>query len=311
MRTTLLALAALFSCACGAAPAHVDDAARQAAELDDAARHDAELAVAAVLDDWHAAAAAADEERYFGHLADDAVFLGTDATERWTKPEFRAYSHPHFARGRAWTFHAVQRHVAIDPEGRYAWFDEELATESLGPARGSGVLRLDDGRWRIVHYDLSLTIPNERFAEVHALLMGDAAPTIDGTPIPDTIENRAVIAAIERYRAAYVAHDVDAIIAMISPRYHDPGHTPARGDDTDADAVRALWQEARSAEPHALTIRYHDLRRTGDEIHVEATCESTVAGEQLRFESTFVLEHDAGGYRFLAGVGSRAPRGPH
>src|SRR5690349_10642917 len=52
-------------------------------------------AIAAVLDDWHAAAAHADEDRYFGHLADDAVFLGTDAKERWDKAAFLAYAHPH------------------------------------------------------------------------------------------------------------------------------------------------------------------------------------------------------------------------
>jgi hypothetical protein len=39
-------------------------------------------AVAGVLDDWHDAAAKADEPRYFAHFSSDAVFMGTDATER-------------------------------------------------------------------------------------------------------------------------------------------------------------------------------------------------------------------------------------
>ena len=56
-----------------------------------------EAAVAAVLDDFHAAAAQADEARYFGHLDDKAVFLGTDASERWTKAQFQAYAHPYFS----------------------------------------------------------------------------------------------------------------------------------------------------------------------------------------------------------------------
>src|SRR5262245_16848788 len=59
--------------------------------------------VEALLDDWHNAAAQADEERYFAHLAEDAIFLGTDASEGWTKEEFRAYAHPHFASGKGWT----------------------------------------------------------------------------------------------------------------------------------------------------------------------------------------------------------------
>ncbi len=53
----------------------------------------AQGAVAAVLDGLHAAAASADEEKYFAAFAPDAVFLGTDATERWTLdgvPQVRA-----------------------------------------------------------------------------------------------------------------------------------------------------------------------------------------------------------------------------
>src|SRR5580765_3359740 len=106
-----------------------------------------EAAVTQVLDDWHAAAAAADEARYFGHFAEGAVFLGTDATERWTVDEFRKYAHPYFAKGKAWSFRSVARHVAFSPDGSIAWFDEDLATPNLGPCRGSGVLLLQGGKW--------------------------------------------------------------------------------------------------------------------------------------------------------------------
>ena len=82
----------------------------------------------------------ADEARYFGHFAAGAVFLGTDATERWDAVAFRAYAHPHFARGKAWSFSAVRRAIILAPDGTVAWFDEDLATPNLGPARGSGVL---------------------------------------------------------------------------------------------------------------------------------------------------------------------------
>jgi uncharacterized protein (TIGR02246 family) len=119
-----------------------------------------ETAVAAVLDDWHAAAAAADEARYFGHFAPDAVFLGTDATERWNVEEFRRYAHPYFAKGKAWSFKAVERHVSFSPDRSVAWFDERLDTPNLGPARGSGVLLRSGGAWKIAHYDLSVPIPN-------------------------------------------------------------------------------------------------------------------------------------------------------
>jgi ketosteroid isomerase-like protein len=120
-----------------------------------------EASVASVLDDWHAAAAAADEARYFGHFAEKAVFLGTDATERWTVEGFRRYAHPYFAKGKAWSFKPVERHVAFSPDGAVAWFDEKLDTPNLGPSRGSGVLTKVGGDWKIAHYDLSVPIPND------------------------------------------------------------------------------------------------------------------------------------------------------
>jgi uncharacterized protein (TIGR02246 family) len=125
-----------------------------------------EAAVAAVLDDWHAAAAAADEARYFAHFAPDAVFLGTDATERWSLDEFRRYAHPYFAKGKAWSFKAVERHVSFSPDRTVAWFDERLDTPNLGPARGSGVLVRAGGSWKIAHYDLSVPIPNVLMKEI-------------------------------------------------------------------------------------------------------------------------------------------------
>lgn len=139
--------------------------------------------VASVLDELHANAAAADEERYFALFAEDAVFLGTDARERWTKAAFRRYAKPHFAKGKAWTFRAVKRAVAFAPDGVTAWFDEELWTERLGPARGSGVLALRDGRWLIVQYNLSITIPNERFPLVRSVLGSERADA----PVTDAL----------------------------------------------------------------------------------------------------------------------------
>ncbi|HEU0053410.1 MAG TPA: nuclear transport factor 2 family protein, partial [Longimicrobium sp.] len=125
-------------------------------------------AIARELDDFHDAAAQADEARYFAHFAPDGVFLGTDATERWDVQAFRAYSHPYFAKGKAWTFHGVRRRIAV--RGDVAWFEEDLETQNLGPARGSGVLVFSGGRWLIEQYVLSITVPNEKFKAVRELL---------------------------------------------------------------------------------------------------------------------------------------------
>jgi hypothetical protein len=121
------------------------------------------------LDRFHAAAAAADEAAYFAFFAEGGVFLGTDAKERWTVPEFRAYAHPRFASGKAWSFRATRR--ALTVRGDVAWFDEELDTPNLGLARGSGVLvRGADRTWKVAQYNLSVPIPNERFADVRKVI---------------------------------------------------------------------------------------------------------------------------------------------
>lgn len=118
-------------------------------------------AISSTLDDWHSAAADADFDRYFDHFAgDSAIFMGTDATERWTVAEFKPWAKPYFERGEAWSFTPVERHVTISNDGNTAWFDESLDTPNLGPARGSGVLVHSGEEWKIMHYNLSIPIPN-------------------------------------------------------------------------------------------------------------------------------------------------------
>jgi ketosteroid isomerase-like protein len=117
--------------------------------------------IAQVLDDFHDAAARADEARYFAHFAPEGVFLGTDGSERWDVAAFRAYAHPYFAKGKGWSYRATARHIQLAPAGNVAWFDETLANESYGPCRGTGVLRIVNGDWKIAQYNLTIPIPNE------------------------------------------------------------------------------------------------------------------------------------------------------
>ncbi|MCY3002000.1 MAG: nuclear transport factor 2 family protein [Planctomycetota bacterium] len=124
-------------------------------------RSAAETAIRAVLERFHGAAAKADGKEYFACLAPDAIFIGTDASERWTVPQFRAFCEPYFSKGKGWTYTASERHVYLAPDLRTAWFDERLDNESYGKVRGSGVLRLDGERWRITQYVLSIPVPNE------------------------------------------------------------------------------------------------------------------------------------------------------
>lgn len=136
-------------------------------------------AVAAVLDSFHDAAAKADEARYFGHFAPEGVFLGTDATERWTVDEFRKWAAPYFRRPSAWTFVAASRNVVLAPEKTVAWFDEVVESRSYGSCRGTGALRKIDGVWRVTHYNLTVPVPNDLMdGVVRMIRKGTAATTV-------------------------------------------------------------------------------------------------------------------------------------
>ena len=117
------------------------------------------------LDAWHRAAGTADFDAYFDLMTPDAVFIGTDAAENWQVEDFKAYAKPHFDKGKAWNFTAVERHVYVNIDGNFAWFDELLNTQ-MKLCRGSGVLRKVSGKWKITHYVLYIVIPNENVSEV-------------------------------------------------------------------------------------------------------------------------------------------------
>jgi hypothetical protein len=118
-----------------------------------------------LLNNWHKAAATADFKNYFDALTDDSIFIGTDATENWTKPAFQAFAKPYFDKGKAWSFTSLERHIYFSTDKKMAWFDELLNTQ-MKICRGSGVLVLIDGKWKIKHYVLSMTIPNDNVDEV-------------------------------------------------------------------------------------------------------------------------------------------------
>lgn len=117
--------------------------------------------ISAFLDKWHKDAAIANEEAYFGAFTTDGVFLGTDATERWTKEEFRAWAKPQFDNKRGWNFKPSKRFISFNSDNSIAWFDEELNTW-MGPCRGSGVVSKTNGMWKIKQYNLTILVPNEK-----------------------------------------------------------------------------------------------------------------------------------------------------
>ncbi len=126
--------------------------------------HESEINL--VLDNWHQAAAEANFNLYFNAMTEDAIFIGTDATENWNKPAFIQFAKPYFDKGKAWSFTKLERNIYFSSDKKTAWFDELLNTQ-MKICRGSGVLVVDkNGNWKIKHYVLSMTIPNDHTNEV-------------------------------------------------------------------------------------------------------------------------------------------------
>lgn len=117
-------------------------------------------AVNQVLKSWHKAAAEANFDLYFSYMTHKSVFVGTDATENWQIDAFKTYSKPHFDKGTAWSFSSLERNIYFSDDFKTAWFDELLSTQ-MKICRGSGVLQKQKNVWKIAHYVLSISIPNE------------------------------------------------------------------------------------------------------------------------------------------------------
>ncbi len=112
------------------------------------------------LDSFHLAAAKAEYSNYFNFFGENAVFTGTDASERWDKTSFMQWAKPIFDKGKAWNFTALQRNIYTDKTGSVAWFDELLNTQ-MKICRGSGVMVKEGSQWKVQQYILSTTIPND------------------------------------------------------------------------------------------------------------------------------------------------------
>lgn len=131
-----------------------------------------------MLDSFNLAAANADYDLYFSYYAGDAVFMGTDATENWSKDSFMVWAKPYFDNGRAWDFKSLERNIYFDKTGKVAWFDELLDTQ-MKICRGSGVLTKQGDVWKIQQYVLSMTIPNSIVKPVSELKADDEDEIID------------------------------------------------------------------------------------------------------------------------------------
>jgi len=125
---------------------------------------DQRASIDSLLNGLHEDAHKGNFEAYFDRYSSDAVFLGTDKTERWNIQEFKSYAEPAFEDGHGWTYKVIERNW--EGNGDTRWFDEILYNEKLGHCRGTGVIKLTNGEWKIAHYALTMLVPNSIAAKV-------------------------------------------------------------------------------------------------------------------------------------------------
>lgn len=228
-----------------------------------------EQIVAATLNTLHQAASDADYEAYSSVFAADAIFLGTDATERWTRDQFMGYAKPYFDQGRGWTYVMVERHVSIAADGATAWFDERLDNASYGETRGSGVLIKESGEWKISQYNLTIPMPNELAREFVDRIRGDQLAR----------DNEAVVLAMI---AAVNGRDFDALDTLIAADVtRRSGATPGVSV-TSLDEFKAFLHQDLAAVPDAQQ-EVNEIFSGGDWVAVHATYRGTQDGRMGAF----------------------------
>ena len=123
-------------------------------------------AVTSTLDALHLYAHEADGKKYFSLFSDDAVFMGTDDTERWPIAEFKFYANDRFNSGKGWTYTPTSRYIYFNENRDTAWFDETVVNAKYGECRGTGVLEKIGEEWKISHYNLTVPVPNDLLVSV-------------------------------------------------------------------------------------------------------------------------------------------------
>lgn len=90
-------------------------------------------------------------------------------------------------------------------------------------------------------------------------------PTIPGTEIPDTEDNRQIISVLERYRTSFVSRDAAAVLATAHPTYLDSAGTDDPSDDTTYTELGPLLRRRLSQiDSLRFTLDYLEIHVTGD-----------------------------------------------
>ena len=161
---------------------------------------------------------------------------------------------------------------------------------------------------------ITKTITKSCLAAVVAVAALACSPkTIPNTEVPDTRENRDIIAFCERYRHAVEDLNVGLLVTLASQEYFDNSGTVDGDDDMDKSGLESVLKERfKSIETIRYEIFYRDIYTKNDVIMVEYTYttsfrynvdgephwENKTADNRLELERV----NSDGGYLILSGM---------
>jgi hypothetical protein len=135
---------------------------------------------------------------------------------------------------------------------------------------------------------------------------------IPNTKVPDTGQNREIIAVVEAYRKAMESRDAAGVLALVHPTYQDNAGTPEGSDDVDFEGLKKLlstrFQRATKVRYH---IEYQGVRVQGRDAQVDAYIDATFVYEpdngpprwrRLTDFNRFRAIKDADRWRFVSGL---------
>jgi hypothetical protein len=102
------------------------------------------------------------------------------------------------------------------------------------------------------------------------LAAGCKPSLLPGTEIPETRDTRAVYDVLAAYRAALVARDPKAVLALVAPNYFDNGGTPEPADDLDRAGLEAsLEKDLPRTEGQRIEFTVRNIQIKGDDAFAE------------------------------------------
>ena len=116
-------------------------------------------------------------------------------------------------------------------------------------------------------------------------------PTIPGTEIPDTEENRDILRVLEGYRTAFVRRDAAGVLSTAHPTYYDTAGTDDPDDDIEyRDLGPMLRTRMSQIESIRFTMDYLEINVVDDRAVVKVWIDAS-------FRLAPIVDADTGAVR--------------